>query len=319
MIKTKKLIKTTLYSLLSIFFLEIFSELNYLFETIFAKGNKLELAKCADLSKEENVIALDNKLEQKNRETWEKKSHTTTCYIKGYKNTPIFCKIYNQNKFANKWVIIMHGYGGYGSTMTYAAQKFYLKGYNVIVPDLRAHGKSGGKYIGLGYLDSFDLSNIIDLVVKGNQNAEITLFFFFLGASTIIQTSARKHIKNIKALISDCSFDSATNIISYEIKHNFNLPAFPIICFLKLFCKLKAKYNLSLSSPIKEVANIKVPTLFIHGSKDSLVPTDIVYSLYKNANCKKDLLIVDNAGHGISALVNSKLYWSTVFNFLSNL
>ena len=65
--------------------------------------------------------------------------------------------IKNENK-SNKWVIAVHGYTSQGTYMASYAQNFYDMGYNIIIPDLRGHGKSEGTYIGMGWDERFDCS-----------------------------------------------------------------------------------------------------------------------------------------------------------------
>lgn len=295
---------------------EIYSEINYMFEAILSGGSKTSLSKCADLSKEKKIIEEDNKNEKNARKKWEKNSRNVKCYVKGYAGTPIYCKIYLQKKYRKKWVIVVHGYGGNGSTLAYAFKKFYDEKYNVVVPDLRAHGKSGGKYIGMGQVDSIDLMNLIHLIIKGDPNSEIILYGVSMGAATVLMTASENLPPNVKAAISDCSFDNANKIIGYELLHNFKVPPFPIIGILDYICYKKAKYDLRLASPIDRVQYIKIPVLFIHGDSDSLVPTKMVYELYGKARCPKALMIIQNAGHGVSALVDGKKYWKGVFSFL---
>lgn len=298
---------------------EVATEISYMFETILSSGNKLKLAKCTDLSNEEKIVEEDNKNEKKQRDVWERKSRNVGCYIKGYNDTPIYCKVYIQKKFCHKWTVVVHGYGGNGSTLAYASKKFYDEGYNVVVPDLRGHGKSGGRYIGMGQIDSRDMMKIIHLIIKGDSNAEIYLYGVSMGGAAVLMTASEKLPSNVKAVISDCSFDSANKIIGYELKHNFRLPAFPLVPFMDLLCYKRAKYDLRLASPIDRVEYIKVPTLFIHGDNDNLVPTKMVYNLYNKAKCKKALMIISEAGHGVSALVDKERYWRGVFNFINSI
>lgn len=297
---------------------EIASEANAMFEIIFAGGNKEELAKCANLSNEEKIVREDNINEREKRIKWKNKSRNTECYVKGCNDTPLYCKVYIQKSKSKKWVVVVHGYGGWGSTLDYATKTFYEKGYNVVVPDLRGHGKSGGRYIGMGNLDSRDIINIIHLIIRGDSKSEIYLYGVSMGGATVLMAASEKLPSNVKAVISDCSFDNADNIIAYELKNSFKLPRFPFVNLMDFACIKKAKYDLRLASPIDRVEYINIPVLFIHGDSDNLVPIKMVHRLYNKTKSKKALMIIKNAGHGVSALVDKERYWKGVFRFIDN-
>ena len=60
----------------------------------------------------------------------------------------------------------------------------------------------------------------------------------------------------------------------------------------------------------------KVPILFIHGSEDNFVKTEMVYQVYDACSSEKELLIVEGAGHGNSSNHDPELYFTTVFTFI---
>lgn len=51
------------------------------------------------------------------------------------------------------WVKLIHGYRADRSMMVTYSTVYIANGFNVLMTDNRAHGKSDGKYIGMGYLD----------------------------------------------------------------------------------------------------------------------------------------------------------------------
>ena len=51
---------------------------------------------------------------------------------------------------SNIWVIAVHGYMSQGTDMVQCIQYFRKFGYNSLIIDLRAHGKSEGTYMGMG-------------------------------------------------------------------------------------------------------------------------------------------------------------------------
>ena len=86
---------------------------------------------------------------------------------------------------SNIWVIAVHGYMGSGTDMIQYVEKFRSYGYNGLIIDLRAHGRSEGQYIGMGWLDRYDLRMWIDKIIEENKNCKIILYGISMGASTV--------------------------------------------------------------------------------------------------------------------------------------
>ena len=55
---------------------------------------------------------------------------------------------YYQNKDVHNWVIVIHGYQSQNTEMMSYGARYAEAGWNVLLPDNRAHGKSQGDYIG---------------------------------------------------------------------------------------------------------------------------------------------------------------------------
>ena len=79
----------------------------------------------------------------------------------------------------------------------------------------------------------------------------------------------------------------------------------------------RAGYFLKDASSVKQVAKNKRPILFIHGAKDTFVPTKMVYQNYKAANGPKELWVVPGAKHAKSFATHPIQYQEKVNNFLS--
>ena len=71
------------------------------------------------------------------------------------------------------------------------------------------------------------------------------------------------------------------------------------------------------SSSLDAVIDSSTPTLFIHGSEDSLVPLHDMERLYASANCPKQKLVIEGAGHAQCAYTDSDLYWYEMEKFFS--
>ena len=219
-------------------------------------------------------------------------------------------------KESNIWVIAVHGYVDSAVSMVPSCKQFLIFGYNVLMPNLRTHGKSEGKYIGMGWLDRLDLLKWIEHLNKKYENIKVILYGISMGASTVMMVSGEKLPSNVKAIVEDCGYTSVWEEFSDKLKNLFHLPQFPTLYYANLITKIKAGYSLKKASCIKQLKKSVTPILFIHGDKDKFVPFYMLDKLYNSANCEKEKLIIHNAGHAEAQEINPEKYWRTVKKFI---
>ena len=216
-----------------------------------------------------------------------------------------------------KWAIIVHGYLGSGSDLVKFAKHFIELGYNALIIDLRAHGKSEGEYIGMGWLDHFDVELWIQWILEKEKNAEIILFGISMGAATVMMTTGENLPANVKLAIADCGYSSVWDEFKMHLKKIFHLPTFPILYAASLMSKIYAGYTYREASSVNQVKKSKTPTLFIHGTKDKFVPYEMLEKIYKSANCEKEKLEIEGAAHAESELMDTGKYWETIQRFIN--
>ena len=217
----------------------------------------------------------------------------------------------------HRWVVLLHGYTGSKEMMYGYAYWYWTHGYSVLAPDFRCQGESEGDYIGLGATDSKDLEGWIDLILEREPEAEIVLHGLSMGASTALMYCGQENVPdNIKAVISDCAYTDAYSMFREKIGSWFHLPAFPIVDSAELMIRLRAGYDLKETSPLKAVSTSSVPTLFIHGEEDRMIPVSMCRELYDAASCGKEIMIVEGAGHAQAADKDPARYFEEVEKFL---
>lgn len=225
-------------------------------------------------------------------------------------------KVTNQNN-SNKWVIAVHGYTSEGINMSTYAKHYYDNGYNVLIPDLRAHGLSEGNYIGMGWDDRLDIISWINYILNENPNAEIILHGVSMGASTVLMTSGEEIPSNVKAIVADCGYTSVWDEFAYQLDDLFSLPEFPILNVSSMVAKIRAGYFLGEASSLEQVKNSKTPILYIHGDKDDFVPYYMMEELYNATSSEKEMLTIKGAEHAKASEVDPETYWNTVNNFIN--
>lgn len=222
---------------------------------------------------------------------------------------------YLDHEYSHRWVILVHGYKSSNENMMSYGSEYYENGYNVVLPDNRAHGKSDGTYIGMGWLDKNDIACWVNWVIKKDPQAQIILHGVSMGGATVMMASG-DHLPQVVGYIEDCGYTSVWDIFASELDKRFSIPTFPVLDISNLIAKIKAGYDFKEASSVNQVKKAKQPMLFIHGSKDDFVPVDMVYEVYDACSSVKELYIVDDAGHAQAKDYDVEDYWNHVFTFI---
>lgn len=216
-----------------------------------------------------------------------------------------------------KTVIISHGYKGNRETMSSYAKMFYNLGFNILMPDDRAHGDSAGKYINFGWLDRLDYMSWINKLIdiKG-EDEKILLFGVSMGGATMEMLSGENLPTQVKAIIADCGYSSIKEEMTYLLKEQYHLPEYPIEPMVSTINRRRLGFYLSDVSSMEQLKKNRRPILFIHGGKDTYVPVRMAYENYRATKAPKQLWIVKNATHAESFWYNPAAYQARVSTFL---
>lgn len=220
---------------------------------------------------------------------------------------------------SDRLLIAFHGYTSCGLSDCSSISSYFIKhGYDALIVDARAHGKSGGDYAGFGILDRYDCMSWIRYINdRFNGEKQIVLYGVSMGGATVLMTSGFSDIPdNVRAVIADCAFTSPYDVFAHVLKKDYKLPPFPIMNINDELCRRKAGYGFNDYSTLEAMRETKIPTLFVHGKNDKFVPVWMTEKNYSACRAPKELLMVENAGHGSSYYENVPLYESKVTEFL---
>ena len=225
---------------------------------------------------------------------------------------------FKPERATDKWVIVAHGYGCTQQKSYYIAEHYLSMGYHVLTPDLRASGLSGGRYLTLGYRESEDIVLWAKRVAELYPQAKIVLHGVSMGAATVMMAAGREDLPpEVVAAVEDCGYTNADELIAMQMENSFGLPAFPAMNLLNWRCEKVAGFNLHDAAPIDAVRHARVPILFIHGTKDTLVPPNMAEQLYAAANApKKELLMIPGAVHAAASQADQQTYFRTIRKFV---
>lgn len=235
--------------------------------------------------------------------------------IESFDGLKLKAKKFTPAEKTNRWAILVHGYGRDGTYAYDYGEEYLKRGWNVLIPDLRAAGESEGEFITMGAFESRDVFDWAKKISSDNPDAKIVLHGVSMGAATVMLTAAQNP-ENLCAVVEDCGYTSAYDMFTAQLEKLFGLPEFPAMYCANIVCKLKTGIKISDAAPINFVDKISVPILFIHGDADKLVPFEMMGELYDKTAAPKEKFVVADAGHADAKSVNPAAYFDKVFAFL---
>jgi len=227
------------------------------------------------------------------------------------------CHAYYINTGSQCTALVIHGWRGQAIKFFYLAQMYERSlGYNVVIPDVYAHGQSDGESIRMGWLDRLDMLRWMEVF----QTDTMVVHGVSMGAATTMMLSGEQMPADIKDLrfVEDCGYTSVWDEFQGQLKADFGLPAFPLLYTSSMLCDLLNSWSFSEASAIQQLSSVRYPMLFIHGDKDTFVPTEMVYRLYKAKPQPKALWITGQTGHAQSYRNHRNEYIEHVRNFLQS-
>ncbi len=210
-------------------------------------------------------------------------------------------------------VILAHGYHtnflvDFGPVL----EVYHSKGFNLLLPYQRSHGKSEGKFITYGVKESRDMLGWIGLMNERFGSMPILCSGLSMGASTMMYLAGMDLPENVKAFVVDCGFTSPKEIISYVFRQRIHLPAWPFLWVADLCARLFAKFRLDECNAVDTLAKNKLPILMVHGLDDTFVPAEMTRRGFAACGGDKQLLLVKNAKHGLSFWVDQRSYMEKI-------
>jgi uncharacterized protein len=174
-------------------------------------------------------------------------------------------------------VILFHGLSDNRLGMLAYTQIFLKHGYDVLMPDARAHGTSGGDLATYGLLEATDSRLWIDWLNSHVHPACIYGFAESMGAAGLLQSLRSE--SRFCAVAAESPFSSFREVAYDRVGQFFSVGPWlgrtmlrPIVEFAFVYAKFKYGLDFEAISPEEVVAFTKTPVLLIHGQVDRNIP-----------------------------------------------
>jgi len=197
-------------------------------------------------------------------------------------------------------VIVLHGIADSRASSVRFAPMFLAHGYEVLLPDSRAHGASGGKLVTYGLLEKYDVLAWTHWMKREGCD-RIYGLGESLGASILIQAAAIEPA--FAAIVAECPFADLREIAEYRIRRVLRMPAFIGFPLAKLavssgtfYARVADGFDFRSVSPVNSIGHTTTPILLIHGQDDFRTPPSHSQELAA-ANPSDPLWLVPKGGH----------------------
>ncbi len=215
--------------------------------------------------------------------------------------------------------VIVHGYK---SNPIFMFQIGYLYNHdlhwNILLPDLTAHGQSDGNIIQMGWNDRHDVNRWIAVAHDIFHADTLLVHGISMGAATTMCVSGDDQERDyVRGFVEDCGYTSVWDEFSGELKNQFGLPSFPLLDITNTVCKLQYGWSFKEASPLEMVKKCHKPMLFIHGDSDTYVPTAMVHRLYEAKTGSKALWLAKGSEHADAYRDHHEEYTMKVKDFIS--
>lgn len=213
----------------------------------------------------------------------------------------------------DKTVIWVHGYTSHAERESAFPGLFYHSmGYNVLVPYLRAHGPSGGKYISFGPMEALDLEQWISRVNSRHPDGSIMLHGLSMGGGIALDLSTME-LKNLKCVLADAPSYSIPEFFAGVTRANFKKnPEKLIECLHQRFHKVFG-VDASDYERRETIRGCKYPLMLTAGSMENM---DELLALLKERNPQPTtVLILPGCNHGNGMYKQTQLYQNAIREF----
>jgi uncharacterized protein len=177
----------------------------------------------------------------------------------------------------NNTVILFHGLGDNRKGMIGYIQLFLRNGYNVLTPDWRGHGESGGELVTYGINEKADVTSWIDWLQTSTDSKNYYALGESYGAAVLLQSlEAENRFDAVAAESSFATFREAAYDRGGQLIRASDFAGrtifFPAVEAAFWTASLKYSLDFDQISPLKTLAVTKTPVLLIHGDLDNNLP-----------------------------------------------
>jgi hypothetical protein len=194
-------------------------------------------------------------------------------------------------------LIMLHGVGSCKEVYLGWGRELTAIGYNLLLWDQRAHGKSGGEFLTYGHHEKHDVSLAIDWLDAKNPGLPTGIYGNSMGGAIAIQSMAHN-----PGLVFGLIESTFTDLPTVSNAYGRRMSGLPLPFWLSDYVLRRAAAIADFPAfeirPVESAKQVRQPVLHIHGDVDSNINISHARALFAAyASADKTLYVVENGDH----------------------
>ena len=176
----------------------------------------------------------------------------------------------------DRTILLLHGLAEDRRAFEVRVDRLIQRGWNVAAVDARASGASGGRWVTFGGREADDVWGWLDtLTPLVPDSPRFAVWGRSMGAATALRAAATD--PRIKTLILEAPYDDLRTAVA-NVLRRLRVPG-ALAPLVLARARWLAGVSLDRPRPLDLAPQIHVPTLIIHGTRDTLVPLPLAQNL----------------------------------------
>lgn len=216
------------------------------------------------------------------------------------KNISVSCRFYVHGQ-SSPSILFFHGNGEVASDYDYIAPIYNRQGINLCVADYRGYGASGGMPTFKNTVEDAHpvFKAFSEILRDGHHTGDLFVMGRSLGSIPAVELASH-YQEHMKGLILESGFASLVR----GLKH-LGFPADAL-----------SLTNVEFPN-LAKIRTITLPTLIMHGERDTLIPNTEAKDLFQNSAAKdKRLVIIPHADHNDIMVIGIQQYFTAISEFV---
>lgn len=233
---------------------------------------------------------------QNDYDAWKEQHQGERVTLQTEDNIRLSGLLYDQG--GKETVVYLHNIGSAAGEDFYYAPWYWEKGYNILMPDNRAHGESEGNCVSYGVYETEDVNQWLQLICeKYGDDSQIIVHGDTLGAAAALMASAN-YPEQVAFTVAESPVANLYDAAAYMMKNQFS--SIPFFLWIgDWYCNKAYGFHLKDVNMCDAVQQSDTPLLILSGLEDTVVDPENAVAIQAASGADCQIFGIEDGTHGL--------------------